>query len=389
MSASGRRIGRLGTFALIPVVALVVTACGAQENNNPTSDEGTPGLFEISADNIGFPHEVVTVEGAQSASLYLPIFLVAVVIFLLVEGLLIFMAIRFRRRKSDELPTQTHGNNTLEIIWTAIPAAIVTILFVSSMFVLTDVNAKSDDPPVTVDVTAFQWQWTFDYPEYDMKPLTGQGKQGPEMVVPVEEAVRVRLEAVDVIHSFYVPAFFYKLDAIPGQVNEFEFTVTEPGTYGGQCAEFCGMQHGDMFFTVKAVERPEFDAWIAERVATAAATPTPVPTPAPGATPAPVGRVIEVVSTQEEPLAFDLQVIEAKAGETLTVDYLNDSFLAHNIVFYEGSDASAPIIAGTPIVTGPDAPESVTFQAPTTPGTYYFNCQVHPIQMTGDFVVTP
>jgi cytochrome c oxidase subunit 2 len=257
-------MGRLAKLAVIPVVALVVAACAEQQNSNPTSDSSVPGLFGETANGIGFPHDVVTTEGIASAGLYLPIFLIAVAIFILIEGLLLFMAWRFRRRDDDiELPKQTHGNNKLEFIWTAIPALIVTVLFIGSTIVMTDVEAKSDDPSVVVDIEAFRFGWKFDYD--NGVQIAGGGREGaPEMVLPVDEAIRFRITAADVIHSLYVPAFFFKRDAIPGRLNEFELTIEVPGVYGGQCAEFCGLAHGDMFFSVRAVELDEYEAWVTE-----------------------------------------------------------------------------------------------------------------------------
>lgn len=376
---SDRRLGRLASLALLPAAVFLLAACGAQINENPTGDAAAPSLFT---------GEVVTTQGIESASLYLPVFILAVIVFILVEGLLLFMALRFRRRKSDEgsFPTQTHGHTTLEIIWTAIPALVVTGMFVASMVVLQDVQATSDDPDVTIDVTAFQWQWTFAYPKEGLN-YTGLGKNGPEMVVPINQSIRIRLSAVDVIHSFYVPAFYYKLDAVPGRVNEFEITVEQPGTYGGQCAEFCGLSHGDMFFTVRAVEGAEYDAWVESEVAAANATPEPRPTPEPGASPPAVGTILENSTLPDDPLAFTQTTLTAAPGETVTVEYLNDSNLPHNLAFYEGPDSSAPLMAQTELMTGPDAFGTVTFDAPITPGSYFFMCVVHPTQMTGTFAV--
>jgi len=279
----GGRSDRLAKLALFPLGALLLAACGEQANDNPTSDDAFPNLFGETSNGIGFPHEVVTVEGAQSAGLYLPIFLLAVAIFILIEGLLLYMTWRFRRKDSDaELPKQTHGNNRLEIVWTAIPAAIVTVLFVVSTMVLTEVEATSDDPDVRVDVTAFQFGWRFDYPQHEGVFVAGSGRGpgAPEMVVPVDKTVQFVLKSVPlpgqepgevprggVIHSFYVPAFFFKRDVIPGRVTEFEVTIEKPGVYGGQCAEFCGLAHGEMFFSVRAVEQVEYEAWIAEQSA--------------------------------------------------------------------------------------------------------------------------
>jgi cytochrome c oxidase subunit II len=379
--APDRRIGRLASLLLAIIALFALAACGAQPNENPTGDAAAPNLF---------PGEVVTTQGSQAAGLYWPIFLIAVLIFLLVEGLLLYMVFRYRRKGvQDGLPTQTHGNNRLEIIWTAIPALIVTAMFVVSMNVLESVQAKSEDPGVTVDVTAFQWQWTFAYPDSGLS-FTGAGQDGPEMVVPVDEPVRVRLSASDVIHSFYVPAFFTKLDAVPGRTNELEFTVERPGTYGGQCAEFCGLSHGDMYFTVRAVPRAEYDAWVQSEVEAANATPSPPPSGPPGPPPSgppPSGEVLKVASHQDDPLAFDQSTLTATAGADVRVEYLNDTNLPHNIAFFEGSDSSAPRIASTTIATGPGALETVDFTAPATAGQYYFHCDVHPMQMFGDFEV--
>ena len=277
--AAGDWGGRLAKLATIPVLGAIVAACTEQANSNPTGDDKAPNLFGPTDNGIGFPHDVVTTEGIASAGLYLPIFIIAVIIFVIVEGLLLYLILRYRKRsKGDDLPEQTHGNNLLEIIWTAIPMVTVFVLFVVSTNVLmNDVEAKSDDHGAVVDVQAFRFGWIFDYMDpatldeeagaYEplgVPTISGGGREGaPEMTLPVGEPVLIRLTAADVIHSWYVPAFFFKRDAIPGRVNEFEITIEEPGIYGGQCAEFCGLAHGDMFFSVNAVPVDEYDAWVA------------------------------------------------------------------------------------------------------------------------------
>lgn len=268
--AVGSLRGRLAKLASVPVTALVLAACSEQANTNPTGDDAPPALFGETINGAGFPHQVVTTQGIEAAGLYLPIFIIATAIFLLVEGLLLFVTWRFRRKDSDpELPTQTHGNNKLEFIWTAIPALIVTGMFVASTMVLANVEAKTDDPDVVVDVEAFRFGWKFDY-DNGVQVAGGGREAAPEMVLPVDRSIRFRVTAADVIHSFYVPAFFFKRDAIPGRINEFELTIEEPGVYGGQCAEFCGLAHGDMYFSVRAVEGAEYETWVAEQSTAAA-----------------------------------------------------------------------------------------------------------------------
>lgn len=385
IQAARRHSWRSGSVMVLAILAMILAACsGVRTNDHPTSDAGLPGLT---------PGEVVTVQGAQSASLYGPVFIIAVIIFILVEGLVLLVTLKFRRKATDTaLPAQTHGNNLLEIVWTAIPLLIVLSLFVwSALIVLPKVMAKSDVPAVTVDATAFQWQWKFEYADSGIKPLQGAGKDGPELVLPVDEPVLFRLHSSDVIHSFYVPAFFYKLDVVPGRTNEFEVIIDKPGTYGGQCAEFCGLSHSDMYFTVRAVERAEYDAWLQQKVADAQATPTPAP-PRPSGEPQPGGETVKLHTTAEAPLAFDVQTISARAGTSLTAEYTNDSGVPHNVAFYQGADATAPLIARTvdpaEAVPGPGDVQTVTFDVPTDPGDYFFDCQIHPAQMFGTFEVT-
>jgi cytochrome c oxidase subunit 2 len=303
--APGGRTGRLAKLALVPLATLVLAACGEQANNNATGDAAFPSLLGPD----GFPHEVVTVQGAQSAGLYLPIFVMAAAIFILVEGLLIVAAIRFRRKDRDgELPPQTHGHNKLEIAWTAIPALIVLVMFVGSTIVLAQVDEKSDEPAVVVDVLAYRFGWTFTYKDPDTfdpasntyqdagvmiasspaSPSSSEARDpAQDVVLPVDVPVRFRLNAAEVIHSFYVPAFFFKRDVIPGRTNEFEVTIEKPGRYGGQCAEFCGLLHGQMFFNIRAVEQSEYEAWLAEQSGGAPAAEAPAPEGAapPGAPP--------------------------------------------------------------------------------------------------------
>jgi len=381
IQAARRYTWRSGSVAVLALLALVLAACtGTRTNDSPTGDAAAPGFF---------PGEVVTQQGAASAGLYLPLFIVAAIVFVLVEGLVIYVTLRFRRKPTDtQLPAQTHGNNLLEVIWTAIPAVVVMVLFVASFVVLTQVEAKTDDPAVTVDATAFQWQWKFAYPDLAIEPLTGAGKKGPEMVLPINESVRIRLHATDVIHAFYVPAFFYKKDAVPGRTNEFEVIIEKAGTYGGQCAEFCGLSHADMYFTVRAVERADYDTWVQERIAEALATPTPPPPPPSGEPKPPAGEVVKVLTTAEDDLAFDVKTITAKAGSQLTVEYTNDSVLLHNIAFFEGADATAPRIAATEVKEGPGDVQTITFDVPAAAGDYFFHCDVHPVQMIGTFEVT-
>jgi cytochrome c oxidase subunit II len=169
--------------------------------------------------------------------------------------------VRYRRR-GDELPEQTHGNNTLELIWTLIPTVIVLALFWVTLQAQDRVVEPASRPALTVDVTAFQWSWRFRYEESGAEVVGGAGNV-PELVVPVGQPVRIRLRSADVVHSFYVPQTLFKRQAIPGITNEFDLTFEKVGIYHGQCTQFCGLAHADMVFRVRVVSQGEFQSWTA------------------------------------------------------------------------------------------------------------------------------
>ena len=227
----------------------------------------------------------VTTEGREVARLYGTFLLIAALVAIVVLGLAIVAIVRYRARSGDdELPPQVHGNLRFEAIWTGIPLITIVGLLVLTVLVLSSFDAAvRANASVDVRVTAFRWGWRFVYPN-DGVVVEGLGAPGPEMYVPVGENVRVTMTGEDVIHAFYVPQFLFKKDAIPGRENQFAFTVDEPGRYGGQCAEFCGIYHSKMPFTVVAVSRAEYDAWIAERRGASPSITTPEPSPV---TPAP------------------------------------------------------------------------------------------------------
>jgi cytochrome c oxidase subunit II len=349
------------TIALLVAIAAVVAACA---NLGTTSLPPQPGNEEPPG---FFPTTPITDAGTATQDLYTLTFVIAVIVFALVEGLLIYITIKFRRRPSDtELPAQIHGSNPLEILWTIVPTITVTVLFVAALITLTDkYEARAATPGVTVDVTGFQWQWTFEYRDQGLS-FTGSGINGPTMALPINETVRFRLHATDVIHSFYVPQFLYKKDVVPGRVNEFDVTVTEPGTYGGQCAEFCGIGHADMLFTVEAMDRAAFDAWIVEQQQ---ATPTGVPSAAPGA------ATIQVTSVSVLE-GFDPATLSAPANQPIAVNLTNsDTSAPHDF----GIRAANP--DGSDFKGDPDAQPggSATYNVPPlAPNSYEFYCTIHP-----------
>jgi cytochrome c oxidase subunit II len=349
------------------LTALVVAAC-AYTPEIPAgniSDENPPGFF---------PLQPASEQGQQIFDLYPIVFWIAVGVFVLVEGLLLWIVFRYRRRPNidpGDLPPQTHGNNLLEILWTAIPAAIVTGLFIATINTLAHVEALEPEPTgVVVDVTGFQWQWTFEYRDESLS-FTGTGREGPVMGIPVNESVRIRLHAQDVIHSFYVPQFLYKKDVVPGRVNEFDIVVNEPGVYRGKCAEFCGLAHTDMYFTVQAMPRAEYDAWIAEQ------QDVPVVTPPPNG--------FEIELETPDLFTFIPDTLSAPADTPITFILVNtDQTAPHNVAIEQAMPDGSDWV-GLPIA---NAGETATYVAPGLPaGTYEFYCSVHPTTMRGILTV--
>jgi cytochrome c oxidase subunit 2 len=293
-------------------------------------------------------------------------FVIAVIVFAIVEGLLIWITLRYRRRATDtELPKQTHGSNRLEVLWTIVPTVTVTALFIGALVTLNEQQETSAaTPAVIVDVTGFQWQWTFDYPDHGVS-LTGSGITGPHMAMPINELVRIRLHATDVIHSFYVPQFLYKLDAIPGRVNQFDVLVKEPGVYAGQCAEFCGLGHADMHFTVEAMPRADFDAWLVDQQS---AEPSSAPPP-------PDAPTVDVTSVSVTE-GFEPAELSVEADTPWIVQLTNaDPAVPHDFAI-RGANADGSDWQGDPDAQGGG---SATYQPPPLAAAEYeFYCSIHP-----------
>jgi cytochrome c oxidase subunit 2 len=200
----------------------------------------------------------ITEQGRTIHDLYNFFMWIAAVVFVVVSGLVLWSVVRYRRR-DDELPRQTHGNDTLELIWTLIPTVLVGVLIVATVQAQ-DKVLRGHAEAVPLKVTGFQWSWQFDYP--DGVRIVGQPKQRPTMVVPVGRPIRIELSSADVVHSFYIPKTLFKRQAIPGFPSHFDLTFDQVGTYPGQCAQFCGVAHADMLFDVKVVSQSEYESWL-------------------------------------------------------------------------------------------------------------------------------
>lgn len=216
------------------------------------------------AGRAGLP-EPGTQQGESVVDLWRFLFWTAAALGGLVLALLAWCIVRYRARGPDDglLPPQVRGNLVVEATYIAVPLLIVAAIFVLSFRARpATAGAGNRGPAVIVDVTGFQWQWRFDYPGRDVSIL-GTPDQPPELVLPVGRPVDLRLHSPDVIHSFFVPGFLGKVDVLPGLTQHFRLRPVRPARYAGFCAEFCGLNHSKMNFSVRVVPAGEFDAWLA------------------------------------------------------------------------------------------------------------------------------
>jgi len=173
-----------------------------------------------------------------------------------------------------------------------------------------------------------------------------------------------------------VPLFNYKLDVIPGRVNQFDITIEDPGTYGGQCAEFCGIGHADMFFTVRALARPDFDTWVTQAQQVASATPAPIPSGSQ-----------QLTLSAKSTAGFDQTTLTAKANSPIVFDFKNDDPANPHNVAIEKANPDGSTWVGQPIA---QAGQQATYSAPSlAAGTYSYFCAVHPQTMRGTLTVQP
>jgi cytochrome c oxidase subunit II len=179
----------------------------------------------------------------------------ALLVFVLVEGVLIYAIFRFRGKPGDPEPHQTHGNTTVEIIWTIIPALILAAIAVPTVRAIFQTNATPGKDALTVEVVGHQWWWEFRYPEYNLTTAN-------ELHIPVGRTVSLRMGSADVLHSFWVPQFAAKRDVFANRETRLWFKAEVEGEYPAQCGEFCGIQHARMAYRIKAQKPEEFRAWV-------------------------------------------------------------------------------------------------------------------------------
>ncbi len=250
---SGRR-GRAGRIAGLALLATLATAL----------------LSGCSYDRVlglGWPINGITDQSKQMYDLWIGSVVAALVVGAFVWGLIFWCILRYRKR-GDELPPQTRYNLPIELLYTIVPFLIISVLFYYTATVESAVDRQPTNVDVTVDVTAFKWNWEFSYrpdPGTSQKPVTTIGTSDyiAVLVVPTGKTIRFTEHAQDVIHSFWVPELLFKRDVFPGNVtNSFVVTIQKEGAYVGRCAELCGTYHSQMNFELRAVSWDEYQRFI-------------------------------------------------------------------------------------------------------------------------------
>jgi cytochrome c oxidase subunit II len=293
-------------------------------------------------------------------------------VFLVVEGILLWSIVRYRRRRGDEdEPPQRYGSTKVIIAFFAFGALIVAILFPFGEITLADVQAHPT-PLEVIDVQGSQWQWSAFYPNEGVV-TTGKSFSRPMVLeMPIDEPVRIHLISNDVMHEFFIPSFFFMRNAMPGFPNDFTFTPDRLGTYQGQCAEFCGLGHAQMRMVVKVVTLEDFSAWIKQRRQALLSIKCP---PTPG----------DHLTLTAHNISWDTNCLAVTPGQPFSISIQNqDAGIAHNFAIYDSPSRTQQFFA-TPKFTGV---ATQSFDIPNLkPGSYYFQCNVHGPAMSGVFIV--
>jgi cytochrome c oxidase subunit 2 len=246
---------RVGAMAMVSAGLLLLGACSSEDQDQI----GRLAMPEAATDRAVF-----------TDTLWRYGWLAAMIVGVLVWGLILYAAFKFRRRSDDEIPVQTRYNLPIEILYTVAPVVMVVVFFFFTVQTQNDVLAEASETGEadhTIGVVGQKWSWSFNYLGEDAVGgknvyTSGTPAELPTLVLPVDETVTVKLSSPDVIHSFWVPSFLMKMDVIPGRDNSFSFTPTREGEYAGKCAELCGTYHSRMLFNVEVVSASEYDTYL-------------------------------------------------------------------------------------------------------------------------------
>jgi len=250
----GRSLGgssvrrRISAALVLAAVALIVSGCSAER----VDQWGRGGLPEPAAEQSGLVEDF-----------WVGTWIAALAVGGIMWGLILWAAFRYRKR-SDHLPPQVRYNLPIEALYTITPLFVIGVLFTFTVDYQNELFEPYDEEADhSVEVIGQQWSWTFNYLDEEVS-VVGTTTEQPTLVLPVDQTVEFELTSPDVVHSFWVPAFYMKQDIVPGEDNVLQVTPDREGTFAGRCAEMCGAYHNRMLFDVEIVSQDEYDAYIAE-----------------------------------------------------------------------------------------------------------------------------
>ncbi|MBI5284080.1 MAG: cytochrome c oxidase subunit II [Chloroflexi bacterium] len=300
----------------------------------------------------------------------------AIPVFAMVIAVLLTSAVGGSAKFPEEDGPAQFGRGAAPMTWFVLTALLaVAVMIYPGLITTPKVAGKAKDPDVRVKVEGVQWTWLINYPD-------AQVEGAREIVLPVDATVRFDITSRDVLHSFWIPSFLMKIDAVPGLTTTVSLKPTEEGSYQNdqnmrvQCAELCGLSHSRMTVPVRVVSREAYDEWVRSKQTGPAANQTPT------------GPVTELTIIAKN-ITFDTKTLTVPAGSSVKLTMDNqDPSIPHNFALYASEDAATKgedPIAASKLETGP-VKQTLVFNAPAA-GTYFFRCDVHPAAMTGTFVV--
>lgn len=287
------------------VAAASTETAGSYTPMAPTKGKGMPTSYQDDAMKSLTFQDQYSDNGAYALWMHDAILLpVITFISLFVLGLLLYVVVRFNRR-SNPVASKTTHNTMIEVVWTIVPVIILVIIAVPSITLLARQYETPPADAVTIKATGYQWYWGYTYPDHgeievisNMLPEEEALKRGEpgqlavdnRMVVPAGVPLRIQTTATDVIHAFAVPSLWFKMDAVPGRLNEKLLTIKEPGVYYGQCSELCGARHAYMPIAIEALPPEQFAEWVKSQGGSmpGAEEAAPAAAPAPAEAAAPV-----------------------------------------------------------------------------------------------------
>ncbi len=299
---------QLASVALLTGLALALAGCGSYGSDYPNSTFNHTTEFNTAID-----------------SLWDKLLFWGTLVFVLVEGILLYTIIRFRRRSDADEPKHVHGNTFLEITWTVAPAIILVFIAIPTVRTIFVTQARAVPNALEVEVIGHQWWWEFRYPQYTQQTATGRVDTlvtANELYLPIGRTVNFALKTKDVLHSFWIPQLGGKRDLIANHTNYLWFTPDSSlstNVFNGFCAEYCGASHANMRFRTFVVPPAEFDQWTTHQMTPAALAAAPAASPAAdttqraAGTPAQAAAAAPVAVQQAAAYAFPLDSVPAYA----------------------------------------------------------------------------